>query len=396
MGVGAGDRLLYIHPSPQNDLHLGRATGSVRSSSACCTARLGVAQALGYAWYRYHRIRFPDTWSYPGALLNSTATALIDEVTFRGALLGLMLVVGIDPRSRSSSRPCLHADDAPRGPEARPLPARPDARDRAHRRLADGPDRRDRRGVPGPRHHPLRGLPDDRPHRPDEAARPRGRGDRQAPPAARGLARHRRSRDRRRANGDARRSAGTRERRRPACTSTSRSASRSARIATSWCTRARPRAGRRTGSRRSSRRSTSNSTCAPTRSMRAFGDATARRSTRCTSAAARRRCCPPRRLRRPDRARPGAVRAGRRRGDHRRGEPRARRTWRRRRAGRRRRDPAVARGAVDGRRRADPARPPASRPRRGTRRSRPRARRASRRSAWTCSTTSRAGRSTPG
>ena len=43
-------------------------------------------------------------------------------------------------------------------------------------------DRRDRRGVPRPRHHPLRGLPVHRPRRPDQAARPRGRGDREAPP----------------------------------------------------------------------------------------------------------------------------------------------------------------------------------------------------------------------
>ena len=49
-------------------------------------------------------------------------------------------------------------------------------------------DRRDRGGVPRSRDHPLRGLPVHRPHRPDEAARPRGRGDREAAAAAGGLA----------------------------------------------------------------------------------------------------------------------------------------------------------------------------------------------------------------
>ena len=53
--------------------------------------------AVAFATYRYHRIRFPDDRSYPGALLNSTATAFIDEATFRGAFLGMMLVGGIDP-----------------------------------------------------------------------------------------------------------------------------------------------------------------------------------------------------------------------------------------------------------------------------------------------------------
>ena len=117
MGVVAAIGLLYIHPSPQSDLHLGSgdrlgavflglayggARASPRRSATPGTATTG--------------IRFPDTWSYPGALLNSTATALIDEVTFRGALLGLMLVVGIDPMARDRHPDArLHADDAARG-----------------------------------------------------------------------------------------------------------------------------------------------------------------------------------------------------------------------------------------------------------------------------------------
>jgi membrane protease YdiL (CAAX protease family) len=97
MGVAAAILLLFIHPSPQSDLHLGSGDRLGAVLLGLIYGGAGLAQALGYAWYRYHRIRFPDTWSYPGALLNSTATALIDEVTFRGALLGLMLVVGLDP-----------------------------------------------------------------------------------------------------------------------------------------------------------------------------------------------------------------------------------------------------------------------------------------------------------
>ncbi len=98
MGVAAAVALLYIHPAPQSDLHLGSGDRLGAVFLGLLFGGLGVGQALGFAWFRYHRIRFPETWSYPGALLNSTATALIDEVTFRGAMLGLMLVVGIDPR----------------------------------------------------------------------------------------------------------------------------------------------------------------------------------------------------------------------------------------------------------------------------------------------------------
>ena len=57
----------------------------------------GVAFAIAFATVRYHRIRFPAVWSYPGALLNSTATAFVDEVAFRGALFGLLLSTGLDP-----------------------------------------------------------------------------------------------------------------------------------------------------------------------------------------------------------------------------------------------------------------------------------------------------------
>jgi len=98
MGVAAAIGLLYIHPSPQDDLHLGSGDRWQAVTLGLLYGLLGIGQALGFAWVRYHRIRFPDMWSYPGALLNSVATALIDEVTFRGALLGLLIVGGIDPR----------------------------------------------------------------------------------------------------------------------------------------------------------------------------------------------------------------------------------------------------------------------------------------------------------
>ena len=59
-------------------------------------AGLGIAQALAFATLRYQRIRFPEITSYPGALLNSTATAFIDEATFRGAIFGMLLGLGLE------------------------------------------------------------------------------------------------------------------------------------------------------------------------------------------------------------------------------------------------------------------------------------------------------------
>jgi membrane protease YdiL (CAAX protease family) len=70
---------------------------------------LGVLVAAGFASYRYHRIRLPAESSYPGALLNSTATAFIDEVTFRGALFGLLVSGGIDPLLANLAQTVIYA-----------------------------------------------------------------------------------------------------------------------------------------------------------------------------------------------------------------------------------------------------------------------------------------------
>jgi hypothetical protein len=97
IGFGLAIGILTIHPAPGTELFLGTGDrlGAVLGGIAFGLA--GVLVAAGFASYRYHRIRFPDEGSYPGALLNSTATAFIDEVAFRGALFGLLLAGGIDP-----------------------------------------------------------------------------------------------------------------------------------------------------------------------------------------------------------------------------------------------------------------------------------------------------------
>ena len=89
--------ILVIHPSPQRDLFLGTGDRLGAVLGGILYGLAGIGLAVGFATFRYHRIRFPDAWSYPGALLNTTATAFIDEVAFRGALLGLLLVAGVNP-----------------------------------------------------------------------------------------------------------------------------------------------------------------------------------------------------------------------------------------------------------------------------------------------------------
>lgn len=95
LGIGGVLALLFAHPSPEVSLHLqvGDRGGLLL---AFLLGGIGVAQAIGIAWYHYRRLRFPDIASYPGALVNQVLTAFIDEAVFRGAVLGYFLWAGAD------------------------------------------------------------------------------------------------------------------------------------------------------------------------------------------------------------------------------------------------------------------------------------------------------------
>jgi membrane protease YdiL (CAAX protease family) len=92
LGIGLAVGIMLIHPSPQLDFFLGTGDRSQSVAYGLAYGLIGTAQAVIYAFLRYHRIRFPEVRSYPGALLNATVTAFIDEVAFRGALFGLLLL----------------------------------------------------------------------------------------------------------------------------------------------------------------------------------------------------------------------------------------------------------------------------------------------------------------
>jgi hypothetical protein len=109
LGAGIAIAMLYIHPAPQTDLFLGTGDRLGAVLGGLVFAGIGVAQAVAFATYRYHRIRFPDTASYPGALLNSTATAFIDEVTFRGAIFGTLIAVGLEANLSNIVQTLLYA-----------------------------------------------------------------------------------------------------------------------------------------------------------------------------------------------------------------------------------------------------------------------------------------------
>ena len=87
--------IYLIHPTSGNTLYmvLGRKLDVLVFGSVL--AALGLAQAAAFARYRYGYLRLPPAPAYPGAALNSIATAVVDEIAFRGALLGTLVAVGL-------------------------------------------------------------------------------------------------------------------------------------------------------------------------------------------------------------------------------------------------------------------------------------------------------------
>jgi hypothetical protein len=109
LGAGLVVAIFTIHPNPASELFLGTGDRLGAVFGGLIFAGLGVAQAIAFATLRYQRIRFPETESYPGALVNSTATAFIDEATFRGALFGSLLLLGLEPNLANIVQALIYA-----------------------------------------------------------------------------------------------------------------------------------------------------------------------------------------------------------------------------------------------------------------------------------------------
>ena len=86
--------LIYrLHPLPISVLHLqmGAERGETLLAGLALAA-VGTLVAVGYALWHFGALRLPPARRYPAGLLNSVATAFIDEAAFRGIALGLLLV----------------------------------------------------------------------------------------------------------------------------------------------------------------------------------------------------------------------------------------------------------------------------------------------------------------
>jgi hypothetical protein len=87
--------IYLVHPQPHDVLLLlvGHRTEALEYGLAL--AVLGTALVAAFAWFWYGELRLPDGRAYPGAALNSIGTAVLDEATFRGALLGTLVWIGV-------------------------------------------------------------------------------------------------------------------------------------------------------------------------------------------------------------------------------------------------------------------------------------------------------------
>jgi hypothetical protein len=82
----------FLHPQPLSVL--GLQIGTSRNTAlffGLALGGLGSLLAFAYAWWRFAELRLPPAHRYPSALLNALGTSFIDEATFRGIVLGLLL-----------------------------------------------------------------------------------------------------------------------------------------------------------------------------------------------------------------------------------------------------------------------------------------------------------------
>jgi hypothetical protein len=96
VGLGLVAAAAYIHPRPASELFLTLGDRLQVIVYGLGYGLLGTGQAIAFALYRYRHLRLPEGRSYPGSVVNAVATAFIDEATFRGLLLGFIVLAGLD------------------------------------------------------------------------------------------------------------------------------------------------------------------------------------------------------------------------------------------------------------------------------------------------------------
>jgi membrane protease YdiL (CAAX protease family) len=97
LGLAFAGAILFIHPDANGQLGLRAGDAAAALLAGLAAGAVGIVEAAGVALWRYGSLRLPESGAYGWGLLDSVGTALVDEIAFRGVLLGFLLVVGLDP-----------------------------------------------------------------------------------------------------------------------------------------------------------------------------------------------------------------------------------------------------------------------------------------------------------
>jgi membrane protease YdiL (CAAX protease family) len=120
VGIAGVAAVAFLHPDPDGELFLGPGDRVAAITLGLAYGFIGSAIAVGFAYYRYRYFRFPDVFAYPGALVNSVATAFVDEAVFRGLLFGFLINTGLDANLANLIQALIYALATRLGAPGRP------------------------------------------------------------------------------------------------------------------------------------------------------------------------------------------------------------------------------------------------------------------------------------
>jgi membrane protease YdiL (CAAX protease family) len=109
IGLGLVALTWFTVPDPETNLYLTLGERQNALVAGLIYGGIGIAQAAAFAFLRYRHLRLPAVRSYPVALVNSVATAFIDEAAFRGCVLGFLVLIGVDPGNAIILQAILYA-----------------------------------------------------------------------------------------------------------------------------------------------------------------------------------------------------------------------------------------------------------------------------------------------
>jgi membrane protease YdiL (CAAX protease family) len=96
LGLAFSAAILIIHPDADNQLGLHPGDEGPALLAGLGYGAIGVAQAAGLALWRTGGLDVPDPRAFPWGVTDAVLTAFLDEVAFRGVLLGFLLAAGLE------------------------------------------------------------------------------------------------------------------------------------------------------------------------------------------------------------------------------------------------------------------------------------------------------------